>query len=53
MNIIMVDPLLCECAWSNAFCNEMLDFSREVAYNSENLTIVLSFVSIILILLLS
>lgn len=34
MNIIMVDPLLSECAWSNAFCNEMLDFSREVAYNS-------------------
>ncbi|HHE8780390.1 TPA: hypothetical protein ACPGB8_001653, partial [Haemophilus influenzae] len=53
MNIVMIDPLLSKCAWSNVFCNEMLDFSREVAYNSENLTIVLSFVSIILILLLS
>ena len=49
----MIDPLLSKCAWSNAFCNEMLDFSSAVAYNSESLTIVLSFVSIILILLLS
>lgn len=53
MNIAMIDPLLSKCAWSNAFCNEMLDFSSAVAYNSESLTIVLSFVSIILILLLS
>lgn len=53
MNIIIVDPLFRQCAWSNAFCNEMLDFSRKLTSNSENLTIVLSFVSIILILLLS
>ena len=53
MNIVMIAPLLSKCAWSNAFCNEMLDFSSAVAYNSESLTIVLSFVSIILILLLS
>jgi hypothetical protein len=53
MNIVMIDPLLSECAWSNAFCKKMLDFSSTVASNSESLTIVLSFVSIILILLLS
>ena len=50
---IFPNLFIMKCAWSNAFCKKMLDFSSTVASNSESLTIVLSFVSIILILLLS